>query len=249
MPFNFTPKESYKNHNQYKARYKDRPLPKQCKIIKRNGKQCGNYALPHFDVCRFHGGNLARKSITHGSYSKSLKSEIMYYLKSISKKELRGVKDEDYTNETVLQQQLQLTDVLLARAIEQLNLKQEQQASLQLKIEQLEEEGKSTASVQSELEKVDRSIATYHSVIKGHQKTVEALIKSRQDLTKSVKASEAIEKMASSMETGRVEMLAETIKTFLDAGLVKDLDQIKLLVESKNQELDTEVIKYEYEQD
>lgn len=241
-------KESYKTSRVYKHRYKDRPIPKRCSVIKKNGEQCGNWAYPGMKCCKVHGGASARSRIKHGATSKSLQTNIMYYLNYLSSKEKKAVAGAEYDNNEVVNNQMKLTDVLTARALEYLG-------ELQKKLKVVEAELKDTVDTGYTLDaklkhknELEKSILNAHKVIQQHQKTAADLLKTRQSLQHDIDAGKALDKMAASLEENRVEMLAECISSFMKAGVIDNLDQLKLLVEADTQEV-IDVVEYEYEQD
>lgn len=237
-------KDSYKNSNTYKFRYKDRPLPKRCGVIKKNGEQCKNYAYPGMKCCRYHGGASARSRIKHGANSKSLKINIMYYLNYLSSKEKKALAGEEYENNEVVTNQMKLTDILTARALQYLTDQQKKLNQVEIDLEDCDNKD-SKLKYKAQLE---ANILNTHKVIQAHQKTATELLKTRQSLQHDIDAGKALDSMAASLEENRIEMLAECIGSFIKAGVIDNVDQLKLLVESDTQ-VDVEVVEYEYEQD
>ena len=241
-------KESYKNSRVYKHRYKDRPLPMRCLTIKKDGTQCKNWAYPGMKCCRYHGGAGARAKTKHGAYSKALKTNIMYYLNYLSSKEKKAIAGEEYDNNEVVNNQMKLTDVLTARALQYLGDLQKKLKVVEAELVDTQLTGYTLDAKLKHKSELEKSILNAHKVIQQHQKTATELLKTRQSLQHDIDAGKALDKMAASLEDNRVEMLAECIGSFLKAGIIDDVDQLKLLVEADEQET-VDVVEYEYEQD
>lgn len=247
MPAFIPIKESYLKSPVYKHRYKDRPKPLRCCVIKKNGEQCKKYAFVGMKCCESHGGKAALANLKHGGCSKSLKIKIMYYLNSLSIKEKRGVENQDYSDSSVIDSQLKLTDILLARVINYLNTCQNKLINIEIELEKAEPSNRLLIEkLTKEKIEVDKNILSAHRVIQQHQKTADTLLRTRQVLKHEIDAAGAIDKMAANLEGNKIEMLAECIESFIKAGIVDNIDQLKLLVESKTQET-VEIIEYEYE--
>jgi hypothetical protein len=240
-------KESYKNSRVYKHRYKNRPAPKRCSVIKRNGEQCRNWAIPGMKCCTRHGGAAAKRNIKHGAYSKSLKINIMHFLNSLTTLERTNIEEDDYSNNNVIEQNMKLTNALLGRALEYMN---DLQVRLQLCIQNIQDsdaEGRNLEVLLNDKAALERQIGTAHKIINSHQKTYTDLLKARKELEENITGAEALAKLQGNLLNSPREMLAEAIHACIQSGMLEDLNELKLLVEVASSEEDQEVIEYKYE--
>lgn len=243
---NFEPSEAYRNGKLWRSRYKNRIPPQQCSVVRR-GKRCGNYAIPGMLCCWKHGGKAAKKNLKHGAQSKSLKANIMYFLNSLSRQEKNAIAKVDYSDDNIIDNQLKLTDILLKRALDYLKYTEEE-------VQQLTEwinnppEGANVAKLNIDRTYKQKSMADAHKVVNMHQRKLDELINLREKLRKDVNASDLLNKLAQGIATNPLEMLAETVQSCIAAGYIEDMNDLKLLIQSK-EVIDVEAYKYEDETD
>lgn len=237
-------KESYVKSRMYKHRYKDRPLPKRCKVIKRNGEQCRNWALPGLDVCKVHGGAAARKNLKHGLQSKMVKTNIMHYLQSLTPTEKKAVSSTDYSIDKVLNSQVILADVLIGRGLKYQRKCKTELGKIERDLENNEYTGNTLDAKLKRKSELEKSVLNIHRLVDGHMKTIRDSITTREQLHKDITANEALKKIQGEIDDNPIETLAEAIESCIAAGIVDNLDQVKLLVEQRTEERETVVYDY-----
>lgn len=242
----FIPSVNYKSSKVYRHRYKDRLPPQQCSVV-RKGKQCGNYAVPGMLCCHTHGGAAAKKNLKHGSQSKSLKNNIMYFLNSLSRAEKNAIAKIDYSNDKIIETQLQLTDILLKRGLDYLQQLETELDEISERIAN-PEEGDNVPKLTVDRTYKEKSIAEGHKVVNMHQKKMDDLVGLREKLRKDVSATDTLNRLAQGIAENPVEMLAELMQSCISAGYFEDINDLKLLVENK-ETIDVELYKYEDDTD